>query len=59
VALKVFNVRGGLAATLVNEKQAPGRHRISFTSDRMAAGCYLLRLETAGRRLDRKVVVLR
>jgi glucose/arabinose dehydrogenase len=59
-SLRIFNVRGALVAT-VFEGEVEGQrvYRFPFHPDRLPAGVYFERLEAAGVRLTRKVVLVR
>jgi hypothetical protein len=59
VRLRVFNLVGREVATLVNERQAPGRHDVVFDASPFAAGVYFYQLSTPGSVMTRKLVVLR
>jgi hypothetical protein len=55
--LKVFDVLGREAATLVNEVRQPGRHRAQWYAAGYASGVYFARLEFGGRSLVSKIVL--
>jgi hypothetical protein len=63
VVLKVFDVLGREAATLVNEERPPGTHTVEWDASAFASGVYFCRLEArnAGQRYVRtiKMVLLR
>jgi hypothetical protein len=64
VSLKVFNVRGGLVATLVDGSVPSGQHQIVWngtdgTGQRVASGTYFYRLEAEGRSITRKMLLLK
>jgi len=46
VNLSVYNIRGELVKTLVNEKQAIGSYRVNWTPEELSAGIYFYRLQT-------------
>ena len=54
VRLDVYDVRGRLVETLVDRREAPGTHGVTWDTSRLAAGTYLYRL-----RVDGKVVATR
>jgi hypothetical protein len=59
VSLKIYDVLGRLAETLIDETQAPGIYRLSFDGSGLASGVYFYRL-VAGSFVDtRKLVLLR
>jgi len=64
VSLKVFNVRGGLIATLVDGPIPSGQHQIFWNGtdgagQRVASGTYFYRLEAEGRSITRKMLLLK
>ncbi|MFA6391905.1 MAG: FlgD immunoglobulin-like domain containing protein [Patescibacteria group bacterium] len=64
VSLKVFNVRGGLVATLVDGTVVSGQHQIVWngtddSGQRVASGTYFYRLEAEGRSITRKMLLLK
>jgi hypothetical protein len=64
VNLSIFDVRGGLVATLVDEVQAPGSRSLVWNArDRrgnaLASGVYICRLVAGGERQSRKLVLLK
>jgi hypothetical protein len=46
VELKVYNLLGQNVATLVSERQKPGKHQIKFRADDLPSGMYFYRLQT-------------
>ncbi len=44
VTIKVYDVLGREVATLVNDREAPGLHKIHFNMDRYASGVYFVRM---------------
>jgi photosystem II stability/assembly factor-like uncharacterized protein len=59
VELKVFDVLGKEVATLVNEKQNPGRRHAIFDGSGLASGVYLYRLTSEGFTAARKLVLIK
>jgi YD repeat-containing protein len=59
VVLRVFDVSGKLAATLVDRDLEKGRHDVRFFTDKWTAGVYFYRLESAGKTRSGRMVVLR
>jgi len=64
VQLRVFDVRGAMVTTLVNEKQPPGGYRVTWdgVSDSrhaVASGIYFYRLTAGDFSATRKMVLLR
>ncbi|MDD4206139.1 MAG: T9SS type A sorting domain-containing protein [Candidatus Delongbacteria bacterium] len=58
VNLSVFDTTGRLVRTLVNEKRTYGRHTISFDGSGLNSGIYFYRLQTDGRTIDAKRMLL-
>ncbi len=48
VTLELFNLRGQLVSTMVDEQQFSGRYRVNFNAGNLASGVYFYRL-TAGK----------
>jgi hypothetical protein len=57
VSLSVYDLAGRRVATLSEGELPAGRHAVSWDCAGEASGVYLLRLETAGEALSRRVVV--
>jgi len=59
VSLAVYTVTGARVATLAQGEQEPGWHVATFNPGRLPGGMYFYRLESAGRTLSRKLIVVR
>ncbi len=64
VAIAVYDLAGRKVRTLTDQSYAPGRHSVvwdgaSDTGERMPSGMYLYRLETEGRSLTRKMMLVK
>lgn len=60
VRLEVFDVTGRKVAVLVNgERKAAGTHRVTFNAENLASGVYFYRLETGGKTLTQKMVLVK
>ncbi len=59
VSLNVYDITGRLAAELAGGHRPAGMHTITFNGSDLSSGIYLIRLETAGRISQRKVVLIR
>jgi hypothetical protein len=59
VALKVFNVTGQEVATLVNEPQNSGLHRVTFDGSALPSGVYFYSLRAGGFTATRKMLLLK
>ena len=58
VALRVYDVAGREAATLVRGARESGVHQVVLDASRLGNGIYLVRLEAGGRSAVRKVLVI-
>ncbi len=59
VSLKVYDLSGREVAALVNGKMEAGSHQISWNTDKVSSGIYLVRLESGGMLNSMKVAVLK
>jgi hypothetical protein len=64
VSIKLFDVRGRLAATLVDETKAPGRYvarwgGINMTGARVSPGVYFMRMESGDFSASSKIMLLK
>ena len=59
VQMTIMDLRGRHVATLVNEFRQAGEHALTWTANHQATGIYLVRLETNGVILHRKIVLLK
>ncbi len=59
VALRLYDPLGGLAATLINARLAPGAYAVRLNAAPLPAGVYYLELRTATMHQRTKVLVLR
>ncbi|MBD3400533.1 MAG: T9SS type A sorting domain-containing protein, partial [Candidatus Coatesbacteria bacterium] len=57
VSLSVYDLAGRRVATLSEGELAAGRHEVSWDCAGESSGVYLLRLETQGEALSRRVVI--
>jgi len=58
VTLKVFDILGNEAATLVNEAEQAGAHQVVFNANKLASGIYFYRLNAGNFVQTRKMVLL-
>jgi YD repeat-containing protein len=56
--LRVFDVRGRLVMTPVDGTLNPGAYTIRITASNLSGGVYYYKLESAGKRITRRLVVL-
>jgi hypothetical protein len=59
VRLTVFDLTGRAVATLVNESQAAGEHRVMFDGSKLATGVYLYRLDAGSFSETRKLMLMK
>lgn len=59
VSLRIFDVKGRQVARPVDGRLDPGVRVLRFAPTRLASGVYFLRLESNGKSLDRRFIVLR
>ena len=60
VTLKVHDPAGRMVATLLDrEVRVPGLHRLRFDGRGLSSGIYLAQLEAGGKRVTRKMILLR
>jgi len=59
VKLEVYNYLGQLMRTLVNERQAAGRYRVSFDAGHLASGIYLYQIRAGNKIAERKMLLIK
>jgi hypothetical protein len=59
VRLEVYDVLGRRVATLVDEQQAAGTHRVVFNAQQLAGGAYFYQLQAGSHQSAGKMVVMR
>lgn len=59
VSVSVYNMLGQRIATLVDERQPLGPQEIVFDTGNLASGVYLMRIQTTGRSMIRRLTVVR
>ena len=59
VSLRVYDVRGRVVASLVDEQLQAGHHVVDLDADRLTNGVYFYLLRTTGRRQVKRLVVAR
>jgi len=58
VILSVFNTKGELVRTLVNEKKTAGNHSVNFNGEGLNSGIYFYKLDVNGSNVDSKRMLL-
>ncbi len=59
VTLNVYDVLGRLVATLVNDQQAAGSHRVTWNAGGFSSGVYVYRLQADGLVQSRKLLIMK
>ncbi len=59
VALRLYNLLGQEAATVVDQIMTGGRHEIAFNASRLSSGVYIYRLTAGSLSTQRKLVLLK
>ena len=59
VRLEIYDVLGRRVATLVDEQQAAGTHRVVFNAQQLAGGAYFYQLQAGSHQSAGKMVVMR
>ncbi len=59
VSIRVYDMLGREVATLVDGDVAAGIHTVSFDARNLASGVYVYRLETAGKVMNRSMMLLK
>ena len=59
VRLRVFDVRGRIVATLIDEQHRQGRYSVPFDAGSLASGVYLYEIEMGGFRDTKKLILLK
>ena len=58
VRILIYDILGSLIATIVNEKQIAGNYEVSFDGSELQSGIYFYRLETNGKVIGSKKMML-
>ncbi|MFC1618880.1 T9SS type A sorting domain-containing protein [Candidatus Neomarinimicrobiota bacterium] len=57
--LKIYNLRGALVATLVNDVRPAGNYSVTWNARDFASGMYFLRLDAADFHMTKKLILLK
>lgn len=57
--LTVYDLMGRVVKVLADQGYATGMHTVSFDAESLAAGIYVYRLEASGRRIQKKLLLLK
>ncbi len=63
-AIKVYNLRGQLVKTLVNDRMEAGEHEVVWSGrddsgKNVSSGVYFLRMQTSGKTISRKLMLIK
>jgi hypothetical protein len=59
VSLRIFEINGRVAATLIDAELGPGSHRVQFDGELLASGVYFVRLQAGEFTATRKLLLLK
>ena len=59
VSLRVYDILGREAATLVDGPRSPGLHEVAFHADNLSNGVYFYTLTMDGRSVTKKLLVVK
>jgi Secretion system C-terminal sorting domain len=59
VIIKVYDILGREIATLANEEKPVGTYRVNFNGDRLASGIYFYSLQTNGKVITKKMLLIK
>jgi hypothetical protein len=57
--MKVYNILGREVKTLINNIEGPGKYKIDFNGSKFASGVYFYVLQSNGRFITKKFVLLK
>ncbi len=59
VQLKIYDILGREVAALVNEKQSPGNHSVTFHAKNLTTGIYFYKLQAGGYIQSKKMILMK
>ena len=59
VKIEIFNIKGQLVRTLLDERKAPGNHSVLFDGSDLAPGIYFYRIHANGKHAVKKMLLIR
>jgi len=59
VTLKVYDILGREVAELVNEEKPAGTYKVNFNGDRLSSGIYFYSLQTNGKIVTKKMLLIK
>ncbi|MCK4357817.1 MAG: T9SS type A sorting domain-containing protein [Candidatus Cloacimonetes bacterium] len=58
VKLQIYNIKGQLVGTLINEHKPAGYHTVEWNAKDMSSGIYLYKLTTQDKTFIKKMIIL-
>jgi len=58
-SLRIYDLNGRLADTLINDKLAPGEHEVRWLAEDFASGVYFVKMESSGLQTTQKLILLK
>ena len=64
IKIEIYNIRGELVKTLINDYQNAGEHELTWNGktengDKVSSGVYLYKLETENKKICKKMLLMR
>jgi hypothetical protein len=59
VTLRIYDINGRLADTLINDKLAPGEHEVRWLAEGFASGVYFVKMESGPFQATEKLILLK
>jgi len=59
IKLTVYNIKGELVTTLVDQVQSSGLHSVKFNAAGLNSGVYLYKLQSASKSITNKMILLK
>ncbi len=59
VAINVYNILGKKIELLLKKQMNPGNYEVGFNANNLSSGIYLYKLETAGKTITKKMILLK
>jgi hypothetical protein len=59
ISLQIYDIRGRMVETLVNEKLEPGQHEIQWNASQHSSGVYFLRMNAGTFPQTQKLILLK
>jgi len=57
--LRIFNIRGQLVESLLNEQMVPGTHSLHWKPKNISSGLYLIQLKSGDRSFNQKITLIK